>query len=159
MGGKKCGYICVKSRLSSTHLSLGCLAAVKTVAGLRMTSRANLQSYRGVCIATQSHTHALICAARSKQVKLSQIKQRMMERQQNTPIMKELAGRERTSGRLAFPLKDRQTPMCPSSSSSVRPAQDASHATDADFTARHPHLRKLTNMNRKYLQLKLAGDM
>lgn len=92
--------------------------AVKTVASHGMTSRENLQSYRGLCIATQSHTHALICATRSKQLKLSQIKQRMRERQQNKLIMNELAGRERVRARLAVPAKgetETETPTCSSS--------------------------------------------
>lgn len=114
MGGETCGCVCVKSR--PTCFSLRCLVAVKTVASHGMTSRENLQSYRGLCIATQSHTHALICALRSKQLKLSQIKQRMRERQQNTLIMNELAGRERVRVRLAVPAKgETETPMCSSS--------------------------------------------
>lgn len=136
--GETWRWVRVKSRLSQTRLR--CLAAVKTVASHRLSSGKTPPSSQAcVCSNTITHKHALICAARSKQLKLSQIKQRTRERQQNTLIMKERAGREkeRERERRCEVKGETETPSCPSSTA-ICVARSCGSRPDADLIVRRP---------------------
>lgn len=88
----------------------------------------------------QQHNHTVICAARSKQLQLSQIKQRTRERQQNTLIRQDLAEGERGGARVAVPATGETDYMSflHADLRAVFVQLQTLHMTDADLIVRHP---------------------